>query len=188
MDISPKSKNKIKENEIKIGLSTLTSLPKKDNKVESEIINDSLNNISLNLQNFISKALVNNTTKTKYFDINKEIEEIEKTKKKQLKEQESFLKLKGKYSLGEQLLNLNNEDNNLNNLNNLIGLNNFKQHTIRKTSHNNLHTKIQNQLNNISPKQKSSTLYEEMNIDSKSKLNFKKRNSVMNFNRIILDD
>ena len=184
MDISPKSKNKIKENEIKIGLSTLTSLPKKDNKVESEIINDSLNNISLNLQNFISKALVNNTTKTKYFDINKEIEEIEKTKKKQLKEQESFLKLKGKYSLGEQLLNLNNEDNNLNNLNNLIGLNNFKQHTIRKTSHNNLHTKIQNQLNNISPKQKSSTLYEEMNIDSKSKLNFKKRNSVMNFNRM----
>ena len=112
MDISPKVKNKLKETEIKKGLSALNSLPTIDNKIEKETINESLNNISLNIQNFISNALVNNTTKTKYFDINKEIEEIEKTKKKQLKEQESFLKLKGKYSLGEQLLNLNNEDNN----------------------------------------------------------------------------
>ena len=181
MDYSPKLKNKIKENEKMKALSTLNNLKKKDNNVEKEIKNDSLNNISLNLQNFISKALVNNSTKTKYFDINKEIEEIEKTKKNQLKEQESFSKLKARYNLGEQLLNLKNDENNLNNL---IGLNNFRQKNFRKSSHNNLQTKINNQSNIISLKNLSNELYEEMNIDSKSKLNFKKRNSVMPFNRI----
>ena len=128
MDISPKVKNKLKETEIKKGLSALNSLPTIDNKIEKETINESLNNISLNIQNFISNALVNNTTKTKYFDINKEIEEIEKTRKKQLKEKESFLKLKAKNNMGE--LNLNNEENNINNLNNLIGLNNFRKKKI----------------------------------------------------------
>ena len=182
MDISPKVKNKLKETEIKKGLSALNSLPTIDNKIEKETINESLNNISLNIQNFISNALVNNTTKTKYFDINKEIEEIEKTRKKQLKEQESFLKLKAKFGLGE--LNLNNEENNINNLNNLIGLNNFREKkNLRKTSHNNLQNKINHQLNNISSKQIPNELYENMNIDSKKKLNLKKRHSVMSINR-----
>ncbi len=182
MDISPKVKNKLKETEIKKGLSALNSLPTIDKIIEKESINESLNNISLNIQNFISNALVNNTTKTKYFDINKEIEEIEKTRKKQLKEQESFLKLKAKFGLGE--LNLNNEENNINNLNNLIGLNNFREKkNLRKTSHNNLQNKINHQLNNISSKQIPNELYENMNIDSKKKLNLKKRNSVMSINR-----
>ncbi len=94
MDISPKVKNKLKETEIKKGLSALNSLPKIDNKVEKETINESLNNISLNIQNFISNALVNNTTKTKHFDINKEIEEIEKTKKKTIKRTRIIFKIK----------------------------------------------------------------------------------------------
>ena len=94
MDISPKVKNQLKETEIKKGLSALNSLPTIDNKIEKETINESLNNISLNIQNFISNALVNNTTKTKYFDINKEIEEIEKTKKKTIKRTRIIFKIK----------------------------------------------------------------------------------------------
>ena len=94
MDISPKVKNKLKESEIKKGLSALNSLPTIDNKIEKETINESLNNISLNIQNFISNALVNNTTKTKHFDINKEIEEIEKTKKKTIKRTRIIFKIK----------------------------------------------------------------------------------------------
>ena len=42
---------------------------------------ESLNNVELGLQNFLSKALVNNTNDTKYFNVNEELEEIEKNKK-----------------------------------------------------------------------------------------------------------
>ena len=122
------SKNKHLENQILQGIKRLKSLGKKESKNQKK---ESLNNIALNLQNFISNALVNKVNDTKFFNINEELEEIEKIKKNQIKEEESFQRLISKYPLNEQLYTLNNDDN-INN-NNLIGLNNFKEK--KKLSH-----------------------------------------------------
>ena len=127
MSYSPHSnlinRNKHNENQI---LNEIKRLKTLENKDKNSINKESLNNIALNLQNFISNALVNNANDTKYFNINEELEEIEKVKKNQIKEEESFHRLITKYPLKEQLLSINYDDNILNN-NNLIGINNFKQ-------------------------------------------------------------
>ena len=127
MSYSPNSNiitiNKHNENQILNGITRLKSIQNENN---NPIKKGSLNNIALNLQNFISNALVNNASDTKYFNINEELEEIEKVKKNQMKEKESFHRLMTKYPLKEQLFSINYDENTLNN-NNLIGINNFKQ-------------------------------------------------------------
>ena len=70
------------DNQIMKGIASLKTLKKEEEKLEKRVSNDSLNNIELNIKNFISKALVNNSNETKYFNINQELEEIEKEKKK----------------------------------------------------------------------------------------------------------
>ena len=96
MDYFPNGKNINVENELLNGLKRLKSLRKKETNQEKEVTKDSLNKIELNLQNFISKTLEKNSNETKYFNINQELEEIEKTKKNKIKEEESFAKLKTK--------------------------------------------------------------------------------------------
>ena len=127
MSYSPNSnlitRNKHNENQIIKGIRRLKTIQNED---KNPINKGSLNNIALNLQNFISNTLVNNATDTKYFNINEELEEIEKVKKKQMKEEESFHRLMTKYPLKEQLFSINYDENILNN-NSLIGINNFKQ-------------------------------------------------------------
>ena len=66
------SKNKHLENQILQGIKRLKSLGKKESKNQKK---ESLNNIALNLQNFISNALVNKVNDTKSPEENK-IEEI----------------------------------------------------------------------------------------------------------------
>jgi hypothetical protein len=89
MSYSPNSnlitRNKHNENQIIKGIRRLKTIQNED---KNPINKGSLNNIALNLQNFISNTLVNNATDTKYFNINEELEEIEKVKKKQMKEEE----------------------------------------------------------------------------------------------------
>ena len=99
MDYFPSGENNNIENELFNGLKRLKTLGKKETKKEKEVTKDALNKIELNLQNFISKTLENNTNETKYFNINQELEEIEKTKKNKIKEEESFAKLKTKIPL-----------------------------------------------------------------------------------------
>ena len=107
MSYSPNSNiitiNKHNENQILNGITRLKSIQNENN---NPIKKGSLNNIALNLQNFISYALVNNANDTKYFNINEELEEIEKVKKNQIKEEESFHRLITKYPLKEQLLSI----------------------------------------------------------------------------------
>jgi len=189
MDYYPKGKNKNLEHQILNGLKRLKTLGKKDSIKEKGINKDSLNKIQLNLQNFISKTLENNSNETKYFNINQEIEEIEKIKKNKLKEEESFEKLKNKIPFNEQFFPLTLDDS-INNTNNLIGLNNFK-HNKKVISHNNLIgvnniISKNNQINNILlPKQKYSFDFSNKNIDKLIQLKLKKKNSSHNNDKII---
>ncbi len=165
MAYSPKTKIKKSENEIIKGLNSLKRKGAKEVKNEKEISEVPLNNIELNLQNFISKALENNSNETKYFDINQELEEIENTKKNQLKEEESFTKLKTKYPIGDQIFTYDDI-----NTNTLIGLNLFKQ---RKNSFNNSY--YNSKISNFKKQTLDST--EKKRLESLVKDKCKKRNS-----------
>ena len=182
MDYSPKTKIKKSENEIIKGLNSLKRKGAKEVKNEKEISEVPLNNIELNLQNFISKALVENSNETKYFNINQELEEIEKIKNNKIKEEESFSKLRPKFPLGEDLITLS-LDENLNSSHNLIGLNHFKQ----KNKISGLKSSYQNnnsQVNHISStlSQRHTFDFSENNIDNIIKGKLKKRNSLIKYN------
>ena len=182
MAYSPKTKIKKSENEIIKGLNSLKRKGAKEVKNEKEISEVPLNNIELNLQNFISKALVENSNETKYFNINQELEEIEKIKNNKIKEEESFSKLRPKFPLGEDLITLS-LDENLNSSHNLIGLNHFKQ----KNKISGLKSSYQNnnsQVNHISStlSQRHTFDFSENNIDNIIKGKLKKRNSLIKYN------
>ena len=165
MDCSPIIKKKLSDNQILKGISKLKSIKKEEIKKEKNISNSSLKHIQINLQNFISKALENNSNETKFFDINQELEEIENTKKNQLKEEESFTKLKTKYPIGDQIFTYDDI-----NTNTLIGLNLFKQ---KKNSFNN--TYYNSKISNI--KKQTLDSIEKKQLDSLVKDKCKKRNS-----------
>ena len=165
MDCSPIIKKKLSDNQILKGISKLKSIKKEEIKKEKNISNSSLKHIQINLQNFISKALENNSNETKFFDINQELEEIENTKKNQLKEEESFTKLKTKYPIGDQIFTYDDI-----NTNTLIGLNLFKQ---KKNSFNN--TYYNSKISNI--KKQTLDSIEKKKLDSLVKDKCKKRNS-----------
>ncbi len=165
MAYSPIIKKKLSDNQILKGISKLKSLKKEEIQKEKNISNSSLKHIQLNLQNFISKALENNSNETKYFDINQELEEIENTKKNQLKEEESFTKLKTKYPIGDQIFTYDDI-----NTNTLIGLNLFKQ---RKNSFNNSY--YNSKISNFKKQTLDST--EKKRLESLVKDKCKKRNS-----------
>jgi hypothetical protein len=147
MDYFPSGENNNIENELFNGLKRLKTLGKKETKKEKEVTKDALNKIELNLQNFISKTLENNTNETKYFNINQELEEIEKAKKNQLKEEETFTKLRAKYPIGDQILTYDDI-----NTTNLIGLNRFKQRRKRFSTNNICFNQSFNSPNHYSPK------------------------------------
>ena len=89
---------------------------------------ESLNNVELGLQNFLSKALVNNTNDTKYFNVNEELEEIEKNKKKQKKQKKEDEYYHNKNNEFKRLLTITSENKNENILpSNQIGLGLFKK-------------------------------------------------------------
>ena len=162
------------DNQIMKGIARLKTLKKEEEKLEKRVSNDSLNNIELNIKNFISKALVNNSNETKYFNINQELEEIEKIKNNKIKEEESFSKLRPKFPLGEDLITLS-LDENLNSSHNLIGLNHFKQ----KNKISGLKSSYQNnnsQVNHISStlSQRHTFDFSENNIDNIIKGKLKK--------------
>ena len=161
------------DNQIMKGIARLKTLKKEEEKLEKRVSNDSLNNIELNIKNFISKALVNNSNETKYFNINQELEEIEKAKKNQLKEEETFTKLRAKYPIGDQILTYDDI-----NTSNLIGLNRFKQKRKRFSSNNICFNQSFNTPNHYSPKKHTLDYTEKKNLESFVKVKVKKRNSV----------
>ena len=161
------------DNQIMKGIARLKTLKKEEEKLEKRVSNDSLNNIELNIKNFISKALVNNSNETKYFNINQELEEIEKAKKNQLKEEETFTKLRAKYPIGDQILTYDDI-----NTTNLIGLNRFKQRRKRFSTNNICFNQSFNSPNHYSPKKHTLDCAEKKNLEGIVKVKVKKRNSV----------
>ena len=161
------------DNQIMKGIARLKTLKKEEEKLEKRVSNDSLNNIELNIKNFISKALVNNSNETKYFNINQELEEIEKAKKNQLKEEETFTKLRAKYPIGDQILTYDDI-----NTSNLIGLNRFKQRRKRFSTNNICFNQSFNSPNHYSPKKHTLDCAEKKNLEGIVKVKVKKRNSV----------
>ena len=137
------------------------NLKNKDVKTHRE----SLNNVELGLQNFLSKALVNNSNDTKYFNVNEELEAIEKTKKKQKKQKKEDEYYHNKNNEFKKLLTLTS-DNKTDDIlpSNQIGLGLFKKAQSNKKMNYKFKsvktiTEKKNSLKNYFPQNSDSSMY-----------------------------